>query len=135
MIRDAGSGKDFGKDRSWETSSAEMLARKIVCFRKTDRKRSLEPEELIRLLELNGRRNRTGRFSSDRSQNLCLDHLYAELLPRFLAFGFIPENDWGNGPAEWRMDGQDRVHTDNPNPADRYRKNNYFVRVAHNAHR
>lgn len=132
MIRDANSGMNFGKDRSWETSSAEMLARKMVYFSKSDRKRPLEPEELIRLLELNGRRNRTGRFSSDRNENLSLDHLYAELLPRFLAFGFIHENVWGNGPAEWRMDGQDRVHSDNPNPADRYRKGNYFVRLSGN---
>ncbi|ABL01403.1 hypothetical protein [Pelobacter propionicus] len=101
MIRDADSGTDFGKDRSWETTTAETLARKLVYMKRASNGKPLELEEYLRLLELNGLRNRTGRFSEDRSLNLSLDHLYAELVVKYLAFGAENEDVWADGPTEW----------------------------------
>jgi hypothetical protein len=101
MVRDADSGKDFGRDRSWETTTPEILAQKLIFAKKNITPRPLEMEEYIRLLELNGLRNRTGRFSDDRNLNLGLDHLYAELVVKYLAFGAEKEDVWADGPTEW----------------------------------
>ena len=100
-IRDADSGKDFGRDLSMDKTPPELLARKIIALKRINAIRPLEPVEMKRLLELNGERNINGRFADDPLLDLSLDHLYAELICRYLAFGMNPEDVWGNGPLEW----------------------------------
>jgi len=100
-IRDADSGKDFGRDLSLDKTSPELLARKLIAVKRINHIRPLEPVEMKRLLELNGERNMHGRFAADPLLDLSLDHLYAELICRYLAFGMIAEDVWGNGPKEW----------------------------------
>lgn len=101
-IRDADSGKDFGRDLSMDKTPPELLARKLVALKKMNHDRPLEPVEMKRLLELNGERNTHGRFADDPFLDLSLDHLYAELICRYLAFGMLPEDVWGSGPKEWK---------------------------------
>lgn len=100
-IIDADSGKDFGRDLSMNKTPPELLARKLVALKKMNHDRPLEPVEMKRLLELNGARNTHDRFADDPWLDLSLDHLYAELICRYLAFGMLPEDVWGNGPKEW----------------------------------
>ncbi len=118
-LRDADSGKDFGPDRSWETTTAEIMAKKLLYAKKHMHPSPLTPEENVRLLELNGLRNLTGKYSSDQWLNLGLDHLYAELVVRFLAFGAIDEDVWSGGPTEWEQVS-----------VERWRKGAYFVQPA-----
>lgn len=101
-IRDADSGKDFGRDLSMDKTPPELLARKIIAVKRINNIRPLEPVEMKRLLELNGERNMHGRFADDSLLDLSLDHLYVELICRYLAFGMIAEDVWGNGPKEWQ---------------------------------
>jgi len=100
-IRDADSGQDFGRDKSMEKTTPELLARKIIALKKINCTRPLEPVEMKRLLELNGARNMTGRFADAPLLDLSLDHLYAELICRYLAFGITAEDVWCTGPKEW----------------------------------
>ena len=118
-LRDADSGKDFGLDRSWETATPEILVKKLLYAKKNMRPNPLTPEEHVRLLELNGSRNLTGKFDADQWQNLGLDHLYAELVVRLLAFGAIEEDIWSGGPTEWEQVS-----------GERWRKGAYFVQSA-----
>lgn len=118
-LRDADSGKDFGPDRSWEATTPEILAKKLHYAKKHMRPTPLAPEEHVRLLELNGSRNLTGKFVTDQWLNLSLDHLYAELVVRFLAFGVIEEDVWSGGPTEWEQVS-----------GERWRKGSYFVQLA-----
>ncbi len=118
-LSDADSGKYFGVDRSWETTSPETLAKKILFAKWHLSSRPLSAEEYVRLLELNGFRNQTGKFDEDPWLNLGLDHLYAELIVRYLAFGAQEEDVWGNGPTEWQEVS-----------GGRWRKGAYFVQHA-----
>lgn len=102
-IRDADSGKDFGRDLSLDKTPPELLARKLIAVKRINFRRPLEPVEMKRLLELNGERNLHGRFADDPLLDLSLDHLYVELICRYLAFGMIAEDVWGNGPQEWEQ--------------------------------
>ena len=118
-LRDADSGKDFGQDRSWQTTTPEILAKKLLYAKKHMRPSPLSPEEHVRLLELNGSRNLTGKFDDDQWLNLGLDHLYAELVVRFLAFGAIEGDVWSGGPTEWEQVS-----------GERWRKGAYFIQPA-----
>ncbi len=91
-IQDADSGTFFGQDRSWETTSPDTLVKVLISLSKVSPPAPLSAIEMRRLLELNGQRNRTGRFAEDRRENLSLDHLYAELFVRYLAFDVAKED-------------------------------------------
>ena len=100
-IKDADSGRNFGADRSMEKTTPLILAKKIIALKRINHLSPLAPTEMKRLLELNGERNTKGRFHEDPLKDLSLDHLYAELICRYIAFGMVPEDVWGDGPPDW----------------------------------
>ena len=100
-LKDADSGRNFGTDRSMEKTTPLILARKIIALNRINHSSPLVPAEMKRLLELNGERNTNGRFHEDPLKDLSLDHLYSELICRYIAFGMIPEDVWGDGSRDW----------------------------------
>lgn len=90
-IHDADSGTFFGLDRSWETNTPGLLVQKMIYSVKHLQPEPLDSTEMNQLLDLNILRNQDGLFSEDRYGNLFLDHIYAELIVRYLAFGSLEE--------------------------------------------